>query len=422
MDRRSTVIRRLLNNRPVCRVELAFSGFNVAEYGVWVAVLVYAYERGGTTLTGAVAVAQLIPAAIVAPLAATLTDRRGGAVALRAGYWLQAGSLSATAALLLTSAPQLCVYAAAILAASTVTVTRPAQAALLPALVESSEELTAVNVWSGWVESVSVLAGPAIAGVLIALGGPGAAVGGFALCVAGSAVLVTTVNPERDPDAPLVHAPADALEKELGGLAVLQRDRGLAALVALLGAQYLVMGVLDVLEVVLAVATLGLGPAGAGYLGAAFGAGGILGSLITFSLIGRHRLAPPLIGAAVGWSLLLVLLGAWPTVLGAFVLLAAAGSARTVFDVSGRTILLRASPAAARGRVFGMLEGVSMLGLALGSGLVPLLVALGGVGPALIAVGVLMSVLALAPAARLYRVDRRPPGPLRELRAPASAV
>jgi MFS family permease len=109
-------------------------------------------------------------------------------------------------------------------------------------------------------------------------------------------------------------------------------------------------------------------------------------------------------------------------VLGAFVLLAAAGSARTVFDVSGRTILLRASPAAARGRVFGMLEGVSMLGLALGSGLVPLLVALGGVGPALIAVGVLMSVLALAPAARLYRVDRRPPGPLRELRAPASAV
>lgn len=422
MDRRSTVIRRLLTNGPVRRVELAFSGFNVAEYGVWVAVLVYAYERGGTTLTAAVAVAQLIPAAIVAPLAATLTDRRGGAVALRRGYWLQAAALGATAALLLTAAPQFCVYAAAILAASAVTVTRPAQAALLPALVESSEELTAVNVCSGWVESVSVLAGPAIAGVLIALGGPGAAVGCFAVCVAGSAVLVTSIGPERDPDAFVAHAPARLVDERLGGLAVLHRDRGLAALVALLGAQYLVMGVLDVIEVVLAVATLGLGPAGAGYLGAAFGAGGIIGSLVTLSLIGRRRLAAPLIGAAVGWSLLLVLLGAWPTVLGAFVLLAAAGSARTVFDVSGRTILLRASPAAARGRVFGMLEGVAMLGLALGSGVVPVLVALGGVGPALISIGLLMSVLALVPAARLYRVDRRPPSPLRELRAPASVA
>ena len=66
-----------------------------------------------------------------------------------------------------------------------------------------------------------------------------------------------------------------------------------------------------------------------------------------------------------------------------------------------------------------MLEGVAMLGLALGSGLVPVLVALGGVGPALIAIGLLMSVLALAPAARLYRVDRRP---LRELRTPASVA
>jgi MFS family permease len=422
MDRRSTVIRGLLANRPVCRVELAFSGFNVAEYGVWVAVLVYAYERGGTPLTAAVAVAQLIPAAIVAPLAATLTDRRGGAIALRRGYWLQAAALGATAALLLSAAPEFWVYAAAILAASAVTVTRPAQAALLPVLVESPEELTAVNVWSGWVESLSVLAGPAMAGVLIAVGGPGAAVACFAVCVAGSAVLVTSVGAERDPAAFVAPAPGRVVDEGLGGLAVLHRDRGLAALVALLGAQYLVMGVLDVLEVVLAVATLGLGPAGAGYLGAAFGAGGIIGSLITFSLIGRRRLVAPLIGAAVGWSLLLVLLGAWPTVLGAFVLLAAAGSARTVFDVSGRTILLRASPAAARGRVFGMLEGVAMLGLALGSGLVPLLVALGGVGPALIAIGLVMGVLALAPAARLRRVDRRQPSSLRELGAPASAA
>jgi len=395
-----------LADRPLCRVELAFSGFNFAEYGVWVAVLVYAYERAGTTMTAAVAVAQLLPAAIVAPLAARLTDRHGGAVVLRRGYWLQAAALAATATLMAAGAPDLFVYTAAILAACAVTVTRPAQAALLPGLVASSEELTAANVLSGWVESVSVLAGPAVAGLLIALDGPGVAIGCSALCVTGSAVLVTSVRAHRRPETALASPGPRAATEPSGGLAVLRADGGLAALVALLGAQYLVIGVLDVLEVVLAVATLGLGPAGAGYLAAAFGAGGIIGSLGAVSLIGRRRLATPLIGAAVAWALLLVALGVWPSVVGALVLLTAAGSARTVFDVSGRTILQRAAPPAARGRVFGMLEGVSMLGLALGSGMVPVLVALGGTGSALIAIGLLISVVALASATRLRRVDR----------------
>jgi hypothetical protein len=406
MDRRTTVLRRLLANRSICRVELAFSGFNLAEHGVWVAVLVYAFERGGTTMTAAVAVAQLVPAAIVAPWAARLTDRHGGAAALRRGYWLQATTLAGTAALLLAGAPDLLVYTAAILAASAVTVTRPAQAALLPALIDKPADLTAVNVLSGWVESVSVLAGPAMAGVLIAVDGPGVATGCFAVCLAGSAVLVTSIRLPRDADGFIAEAEAVAEPDAVGGLAVLRADRGLAALVGLLGAEYLVMGVLDVLEVVLAIATLGLGPSGAGYLAAAFGAGGIVGSLGTFSLIGRPRLAPALIGAAVGWAVLLVVLGVWPSIVGAFALLAGAGSARTVFDVSGRTILLRAAPPAARGRVFGMLEGVAMLGLALGSGLVPVLVALDGAGTALVAVGLLMCVIVIAPAERLNRMDR----------------
>ena len=62
------------------------------------------------------------------------------------------------------------------------------------------------------------------------------------------------------------------------GLIAVRTDGGLAALVAVLGAEYLVIGVLDVLLVVLAISVLGLGSAGAGYLAAAFGAGGMLGS------------------------------------------------------------------------------------------------------------------------------------------------
>jgi Transmembrane secretion effector len=396
-------VRELLSSRHLRRVQLAFAGFNAAEYGVWVAVLVYAYERGGAAMAGTVAVAQLVPAGLVAPVASSMADRRGGGVALRVGYLLQAGAISATAILLLLGAAPVLVYGAAIAAAGAVTTTRPAQGALFPELVHGCEQLTALSVLSGWVESLAVLVGPALAGVLIALGGPGLAVGCFALCVAASAVLVRGVPDGRVCDAGIDPEAGAGLA---GGVEALRDDAGLAALVLVLAAAYVVIGVIDVVVVVLAASDLGLGAPAAGFLNAAFGAGGLLGALATLSLIRRRRLAEPLIAAAVSWSLVLVALGVWPTPVGAFALLAAAGGARSVLDVSARTILLRAAPPLVRGRVFGMLEGVAMLGLAAGSLLVGAFVTLGGAHLVLVVTGLLLSAVALARISQLTGADR----------------
>jgi hypothetical protein len=406
---RTALIRGLLADRRVRRVQLAFSGFNLAEYGVWVSVLVYAYQRGGTAVTGAVAVAQLLPAAVLAPVLARAVDRRGAAAALARGYWSQAVALGAASALLLVGAPDLLVYGAAVIAAVAVTITRPAHGALAPALVQCSEQLTAINVLSGSVESASVLVGPALAGVLIAIGGPGVAVGFFALCVTASSLFVGRLSAagigapgSGEPSADQCDVRPD---EPRGGPALPRGDRGVGALIGLLGAQYFVIGVLDVLLVVLAIRILGLGPSGPGYLDAAFGAGGVVGAAAAIRLVGRGRLSAPLIWAALALALVLVVLGAWPTAAGAFALLAAAGTARSVLDVSGRTILVRAAPSALRGRVLGWLEGAAMLGLALGSALAPLLAALGGAGAGLIAIGALLGVAALAAVAGLQRVD-----------------
>ncbi|MEO5918199.1 MAG: hypothetical protein ABIQ17_01425, partial [Candidatus Limnocylindrales bacterium] len=104
------VIRSVMASRDLRRVELAFAGFNISEFGVWVAILVYAYNRGGTTEAGVVALIQLVPAAIVAPFAAVPGDRYRRELVLTVGYLIQAVAMLATGLAILLSLTPIVVY------------------------------------------------------------------------------------------------------------------------------------------------------------------------------------------------------------------------------------------------------------------------------------------------------------------------
>ncbi|HEY4824142.1 MAG TPA: cyclic nucleotide-binding domain-containing protein [Solirubrobacteraceae bacterium] len=398
MARTGAVLVRVFGNRRLRRAELAFVGFSLSEYAVWTAILVYAYERGGTTAAGLIAVVQLVPAAIIAPFAAGVTDRRGGGYALVLGYVLQALSMGATAVAMLVDGPALVVYAFAIVAASAVTLSRPAQATLISSLAEHPDELTGAAAVSGWIEAISALAGPALAGIALAIDGPGVVFAASAVAMAVAALEVAPLRSDRGRG----DDEQESLEEGvLAGIRALRSQRQARALVTLIGAEHLAIGALDVLVVVLAISVLGLGSPGAGYLNAAFGVGAVFGGLAGVTLATSRRVGLPLVAAALVWGATFIGLSAVKSPAAAFVLLPLAGLCQAVLDTGGRALLVSVTPHELLARVFGVLEGVLMASLAVGSLLVPVLVAIGGVTAALIGVAVILIASALLPIAGL---------------------
>ena len=414
MKRLSEAVRAygtIVGNRSLRRALGAFLAFNTQENGVWIAIVVYAYDRGGATTAGAVAIAQLVPAAIVAPLASVLGDRLRRDHALTLGYAIQ-GVANLSCALALWLAPPLVVYAAAVVAACAITLTRPVHHALLPELSDTPEELTAANSVSSSMEGIGMLSGPAIAAGMLAAWGPGSVLALFAaMSAAGSAVAARLQLVHPDPGAgPGASEAVDAgglVLGALGGLRELREEPGAATLTVLGSTQFFVLGALDVFYALLAIDVLRAGEQGAGLLASAVGVGGLVGAGATVLLVGRRRLTGPiLVGLMVTGGALAAVGGASELGVAAF-LLVVCGAGRTFFDVATRTLLQRTIRDEVLARVFGVQEGLIMVVLAIGSAAVPLLVALAGERGAFLVAGSVMPILGVASWRTLRAVDRR---------------
>jgi MFS family permease len=387
------------------RAQLSFLAAWTAEWAFTVALGIVAYRDGGATAVGLMSLLRMVPAAVVAPLAAPLADRGRRERVLVLVSTFRGVTIGAAGVIVAIDGPVLIVYVLAILATVIATLYLPAHSALLPSLCRTGHELASANVVRGFLDSVATLLGPLLAAVLLEfteVSAVFAVAAGASLAAAVILVGLRYMAPPRPAAPRAVHLMAEAAE----GIRAIVRNRDLALLNGLAIAQTFTRGALIVFTVVVAFDLLATGEPGVGTLTAAIGAGAVLGSLAASLLVGTRRLARWFgIGIAL-WGLPIALIAVFPQQATALGLLACVGFANALVDLGLYTLMDRLAPNDILARVFGLQESLVSLSVGLGAIVAPVLIDLTSVRVAMAAVGLLCPILVVASWRRLKRPDR----------------
>lgn len=415
-DRRSgplAALRAVAANRDLRLLQSAWLLANIGDFAYFLAVAVFAYDAGGAAGVGIAAVARAVPAALAAPYGSALADRHPRRLVMVGSDLLRALALTGSGVGMLLGAPPAVVIGFAALAAVVTTPFEPAKAALLPDLAREPEELTAANLVSSTIESVTLFVGPAIGAAVIAASEPGVAMLVSVATLVASAALVAGIRGERN------RSEVAGEEEDGGGIMagfrVVRADPALALLITVMAVNTFVYGALTVLMTVLAFDLLDTGETGLGYLNSAVGVGALVGAGVTLGLVGSRRLGLGVAGGLALWGLPIALAGLVTDPVVALVAMGILGVGNTLLDVSTLTLTQRIAPEEVMARVFGVQELLIVITVAAGSLVAPGLLELLGNEAAFVAIGLVMPLLALVALPRLRAIDARVPAPGREV-------
>ncbi len=406
MSQSAGALAAVFRNRDLRRLELAWVGSIIGSWAYLIALAVYAYEQGGPAAVGLVGVIRLLPSAFAAPFVAVAADRFPRERVMVVTDLIRVPLMVLVALTIFWDGPAAIVYAAVGLSSVVGTAFRPAQAALMPSLARTPEELSAANVTSSTVESVGTFVGPALGGILLAATNPEIVFGVNALTFVWSALMVAGIRATaQDPAEPVERG---SFRREVGaGFRTFAVERDLRLIVALYGAQTIVAGAFTVLMVVASLELLDMGEAGFGFLNSAVGIGGLIGAMLALALAMRGRLATDFALGVALYGAPLALVVVWQEPLAALVLMGLVGVGNTLTDVAALTLMQRAVPDEVLARAFGALESVLLGCLGLGAVLGPVLVETLGIETALVVAGGFLPIVVLLSVPALARIDTR---------------
>jgi MFS family permease len=404
----------LARSRPIRLLLLAWGISYAGDLAAFTVASVYLYGMGGAGYVGLLWLEYALFAVLLVPLISSWADRVRRERLLAATLIPRALLLGAAGAAMSGHGQAMLVAVLVAVDGGLCSVFRPVQAALLPWLARTPDELTSANTAASVMQAAAMLGGPAIAAGLLSAGPPQSAM--FATCgiVAAGAVLLAGVRPL----AAQVPAQAAKIFKQLrldmaAGFTACIRQRGALALVVPAAAQTFARGVLSVLTVVIALDLFGLGPAGVGLLGAALGAGGILGTPLAVVLVRGKRVARCFCAGVAGWGVPMILLAFTHARYWAYLLFGAVGVANLIDDVAVYSALQRVIPPRRMGRALGARRAVLLLSAGLGSAVAPPLIHAFGARATLAGVGLLVIATATGFVPSLKAIDSRlsAPGP-----------
>lgn len=364
---------------------------------------------GGSGTIAALFVAGLLPLVVCAPLAGRMVDRYDSRFLLGWSGLTQAGLCAGLASV--QSTPAVLALVAALGVGQSVNGTT--WQALLPSIVGIERLPAAISAVQAANTAAAIVA-PAAGGVLTGLYGARVPLVVDAVTFGGLTLAGLAVRTRRRVDR--------SMSAERGGLRRLRDDRVLVVLLTLLAGFTVLAATVNVVEVFLVRDTLHASSTWYGFLAATWGAGMLLGSLLSRRWRSQDVLVRLVIGSAAALSLALLGYGAAPHV--AWILPAAVvgGIANGLLGYGVNTLIMLRTPEEVRGRVGAAVSAIlssAMIGAYLLGGIVAgfatprqiILVsaALGLIAPATAGRVLLRTAIAPQPAARL--LPQAPPDP-----------
>jgi MFS family permease len=385
-------------------LRLLIASFLVDQIGSWsyiIVISVYIFDRTHSTQwLAANAVCRWGPSLLLASYGGVLADRYQRTTVMAVSALASAVLMAGMAVVVGSDAPVAFVLAISALSSVALAPYPAAAGALTPEIV-GEQDLAAANSIFSALESLVVVVGPGIGGLLLLTGRP---VIGVVINAASFAVAAALVTRLRVRSRGGGSAEDSTARQWVTGLKSLAAQPVAVAVILFCALDSAVYGAASVLYVPLSV-RLGTGPNGYSYLTAGMALGGLLGAGLANRLSGASRLAPVIMGSICLQALpfLLTVPVHWPVLAAA--LQVVSGIGMIIVDVLALTSLQRDLPGDVLGRVLGIFDTVVLAGILLAALATGILLAHADVNVALVAVGVGIPVLGLVGLPTLLRAD-----------------
>lgn len=254
----------------------------VGTQGTLVVMLYHMYELTGSTVqVGLVGAAQGIAILLLSPMGGYFADRLDRRKVLQVSQGVSMLASLGLAIVTLTGVVQPWqILIAALVNTAAATFDRPARKAILPSLLPREDLVRGVAL-SGPVAETSKLLGPALGGLLIAVGGPGLM---YSVDTLSFVALIVIVAFLRIPQT-IRSESAMKMRSSIQEGARFVKERPLILYLLSLDLSAMIFGAYRVVLPALSIEVLGVGPAGYGFLAAAPPLGALVGGVIVYRLV-----------------------------------------------------------------------------------------------------------------------------------------